>query len=638
MKIVHNIGDEWFSAKTVEELKSEVQEFFSAHNVEATVEVVDDGVEVFIDDVHDIDAAEDMNIALRFCNSRQFGKAKKVLKEFLSKKPYFSDAHRLLAQIEMEEKNFGKAIDVCKDALRFDPKNLYALILLGNLYSRDLDDIKTGLKYFKKAYELDSDSALVVTNYAATLMRDGGNEEEQERLFRKAIKLAPDYLNSYYGLASILIGRSEFDEAFKLVFQGLRVGSDRPENPVPLKKVLTEILVRTARECMKSFDDELITRVAESVKNVSAVEVRIEADKNIAAPAKVELSTRYHREFHRLVYNPDKITCGHQFYILHELEKLLMRVETEHAGHKVEFASHVNGLKNFRDKTLSYVSEKFRKLIPESQMDGLLSQLMNGVGGQLMNCPLDFVTTKRVFDKYPDAHALQVVGAYQLIIGGLQSVQQGMQAGFPKNIVRLNRVMNTVSFMQYRDLFGIDFLCQLDVPKDELKQAEELYCKCLATVDKYYPGAEWELVRNFIAELKCGEFFKVLGVGDEVVETLRKEESVEIFHKNVEENPAIGASVMMYMVEAIRRLRTMDFAAVKRVAVEIAMLGMDGISPSKKSGYAVPSLVGEDMSGCRMLAYYYVSWALAIPEKVDALGLPFADEYEQAKLMADAGR
>ena len=59
------------------------------------------------------------------------------------------------------------------------------------------------------------------------------------------------------------------------------------------------------------------------------------------------------------------------------------------------------------------------------------------------------------------------------------------------------------------------------------------------------------------------------------------------------------------------------------------MLGMDGISPDKQEGYKIPS-IDRDFGGYEMLAYYYVSWAIAIPEKVKMLGLPFETAYKNA--------
>ena len=96
-------------------------------------------------------------------------------------------------------------------------------------------------------------------------------------------------------------------------------------------------------------------------------------------------------------------------------------------------------------------------------------------------------------------------------------------------------------------------------------------------------------------------------------------------------------AIMMHMVDAIKRLEGLDVERVRIVAAQIAMLGTRGISPDKKSGYSVPALGNEDMSGPRMLAYYYVSWKIGFPGKFDVPGLPFEKEYEMALAMKNGG-
>ena len=57
---------------------------------------------------------------------------------------------------------------------------------------------------------------------------------------------------------------------------------------------------------------------------------------------------------------------------------------------------------------------------------------------------------------------------------------------------------------------------------------------------------------------------------------------------------------------------------------------MSGISPDQDH-YRVPSF-DDTMPGYKALAYYYVSWALAMPEHLAELQLPFEKEYEVAKV------
>jgi hypothetical protein len=86
----------------------------------------------------------------------------------------------------------------------------------------------------------------------------------------------------------------------------------------------------------------------------------------------------------------------------------------------------------------------------------------------------------------------------------------------------------------------------------------------------------------------------------------------------------------MFMVDALNYFKNKAAEDIKQTALEIAMLGTMGIDPNKKD-YIISSITGKRFSGNQVLAYYYVSWALAMPEQVQHLGLDFTKEYEIAK-------
>ena len=88
----------------------------------------------------------------------------------------------------------------------------------------------------------------------------------------------------------------------------------------------------------------------------------------------------------------------------------------------------------------------------------------------------------------------------------------------------------------------------------------------------------------------------------------------------------------MYMVGAIEFFKPMAKPKVKELAFEFATLGTSGIDP-KKDGYSIPSFQKKFFTGYQALAYYYVSWAIAIPEMLAKLQMPFDKEYELAKQM-----
>jgi len=62
------------------------------------------------------------------------------------------------------------------------------------------------------------------------------------------------------------------------------------------------------------------------------------------------------------------------------------------------------------------------------------------------------------------------------------------------------------------------------------------------------------------------------------------------------------------------------------------MLGMKGIQPDKQ-GYRIRTVPEKAFSGYHLLAYYYVTFALVLPEMLPQLGLPYDGEYAMAQKM-----
>lgn len=55
-------------------------------------------------------------------------------------------------------------------------------------------------------------------------------------------------------------------------------------------------------------------------------------------------------------------------------------------------------------------------------------------------------------------------------------------------------------------------------------------------------------------------------------------------------------------------------------------------------GYKLNSVPGKEFSGYHIMAWYYVSWMLAMPDDISVLNLPFKKEFEIAKSMDQSGR
>ena len=110
-----------------------------------------------------------------------------------------------------------------------------------------------------------------------------------------------------------------------------------------------------------------------------------------------------------------------------------------------------------------------------------------------------------------------------------------------------------------------------------------------------------------------------------------KTREMEKFQKSQEE---IGSNmaVVMFMVDALNYFEGKSNESIKKIAFEIAMQGTHGYSLDKKD-YRINSIPNKLFSGYHILAYYYVSWALAIPEMLSQLQMPYEKEYVLASNM-----
>ena len=144
--------------------------------------------------------------AIDLCNAREFARARRLLRDIVAASPDHSEARRLLAQVEMELGDIDAAVSACEEAVRLDPGNEWALILLGNLHARYRKDRKEGERYYRLAVERNPGSALARINLAA-MLGEAGDAAGAEALFREALEREPGNLNAVAGLSSLLLPR-----------------------------------------------------------------------------------------------------------------------------------------------------------------------------------------------------------------------------------------------------------------------------------------------------------------------------------------------------------------------------------------------------------------------------------------------
>lgn len=219
----------------------------------------------------------------------------------------------------------------------------------------------------------------------------------------------------------------------------------------------------------------------------------------------------------------------------------------------------------------------------------------------------------------------------------------------PKSILSNSKIYNIVNALQLKELYGVDLLDAFKATQAELKQAQTFYDEFLEYKEDKLPAEEYELVKHWAEDLKLDRYFELV---DE--QKYRKRKNIDSVLSSIENDPfevdydvkfkkkqteqfkktqseiGLNMAVVMFMVDALQFFEKKTQKEIKEIVFEIAMQGTLGYAPDKQ-GYQISKIPNKSFSGYHILTYYYVSWALAIPEMVSQIQLPYDNEYKLAQ-------
>lgn len=592
--------------------------------------------------------------ALDLCNKKDFEKATNLLEEIIKDEPQNSEAWRVLAQIHWINNNEpDKAYDELIEALRCEPKNIWALVLMGNLLTKEKNDIEHAKQYYDKVLEYYPDNAIAINNIGATYM-ERKDYEGALPYMEKALTIDDSYANSYYGLGLCYYHLGRLDDAFEICHKGTLKSSDRPENPA-VREELVKLFITVAKDYAdKTNYLNVWLGIKDELEAVDHVNIRFTEDRSLNVHAKMEYAPLHAAKEHVIRYNPSKDFVEHLF--IHEMMHLKMSQKATKDRRAKAVISSEQTRAAFRRRYINFMKKKHSH-IPSQELDKVINGLADGLGLQLMNCPLDLLVEQMIYQGYKIVRPIQLLSLFHMEQDNINAVKQASSNGFfPKEIVYANKVMNMVTSMHFKDMYGINLIGQYHPTKQEFDHAKDLYDEFKAYLNTFNPGDEYEMLEYFVQSFNMEDLVEIIdesqvtaGMKADLsmksdLKDLRggalSEEDVDVANAQFALNHQDGANptetmmMSMYMLGAMEYFDTLEPQDVHRIALEIAMVGVTGIHPDKK--YSIKSIPDKEFGGYQLLAYYYVSWARAIPEKLDALGLPFSKAYESALQMYNA--
>lgn len=611
------------------------------------MKIENDWVTIEIDTSAIISQEADYKTTVALCEKGKYSEAKPILKKLIDKNPTNSEYHRIMGQVLSDEGDQEEAINCLIDALRWDSKNGWALLMMGNIFAKFKDDVPTAMKYYDQAQIANPKDNITINNIGANLMQQG-KWEEAKKYFYEALKINDQYPNTHFALGMIAEIEMDLQSAFYSTIQSIKLNKS--------KDVLYQNSVRQAFDISNKIiatdtGNKIFTEYRYKLEFEGGRKIDIIQDEEIPTAAKFEFAENYDRETHIVKYNPTYPAIEH--LIMHELVHLDFVIEARKVKLNQLFISTQHH-KNAFIKGLDSTIKKFSKMgVSEKAIVEYCSNLFEGMNRQIFNTPIDLFIENFLYSEYADLRPFQFISLFNMLQEGLKAVTDSKIIELsPRDIISKSKVYNLVNALQFKELFGFDLIKDFNASPIELKLATDFYDEYLQYRDDKGPAEEYELVIHWAEDLKLDKNFELVNeheyrIKNKDINTLiksiendpydlnskdlYKEREMDKFQKS-QQNIGTNMAVVMFMVDALSFFETKSTDEIKKIAFEIAMQGTQGFKPEHDK-YIVSSISGKIFSGYHILAYYYVSWALTIPEMLSQLQLPYDEEYSLALKM-----
>jgi hypothetical protein len=486
-----------------------------------------------------------------------------------------------------------------------------------------------------------------MNNIGGNLMQQG-KIQEAKKYFLDALEINDQYPNTHYALGLIADIENDLYTSFNFSINAIKCNKNKDglyQNSVRQAFEVAKKIVST-NDGQKIWQNYRYKLEFEGDREIDIVE-----DNTIPTAAKFEFAENYKRPKHTIRYKPDYPAVEH--LIMHELVHLDFVIKARKVELNQLFISNQNHKEGFI-KGLEPTIRKLNKMgISEQDISKYCSGLFDGLNLQVYNAPIDLFIEDFIYSDYSDLRPYQFLSLYNMIQNGIKAVTDKEAAEIsPKDILSKSKIYNIVNAIQYKELYGIDFIKDHQATPAELKQANEFYEEFIEYKLDKEPAEEYELVMNWAEDLKLHKNFELIAEKEYLI----KRTNIDNFLSSIEKDPfniktpdpsekrdmdkfqksqkEIGTnmSVVMYMVSALEFFQGMPNDEIRKIAFDIALQGRLGYSPDK-DGYRIPSIPNKEFSGYNILAYYYVSWALSNPDLLSQLQLPYTEEYELALKM-----
>ena len=140
------------------------------------------------------------------------------------------DVYLALAQLDIEMKNYSRAIRECETTLRIDPRRYEAYNLMGIAYRRS-GDIEKAIANYNQALNINPAFQQIYYNLGIAYMKKGDVDKAQS-LFQETISMNPNFADAWAGLGDLYFQNQQLEQARDSYLKYLAIdpGSGRVHN------------------------------------------------------------------------------------------------------------------------------------------------------------------------------------------------------------------------------------------------------------------------------------------------------------------------------------------------------------------------------------------------------------------------
>ncbi len=501
------------------------------------------------------------------------------------------------------------------------------------------NDVSTGLIYYHKILELDSNNYLALSNIGSILAKSG-KDEEAALFFEKSLKIRPNFPNAILSLGIISYNKGEFLQSFEYSTKGLKQLQFTDHLNEDLNSQLENLLVSAAKGYQQEANEErLYLPFMKRLESRSKLPIIISEDEDITSWAKLEVGEYHHRNHHKIIINKKK-DGGYSYYVFHELKHLEYILDARENQENEIFSSDERTYEKFKNRVIKDGKFKNLKSVLGDKVEGLIKKLYQGLNLQIYNAPIDVFIESDLYKEFPELRPLQFLGLLNMHREAIQGANdQGIKERFPSFIRDANITLTLTQIYLFRDLFGYDLTSEITEKRLHSK-AQSLYDQFLEMKDDKAPAEEYDLIRWWAEDLGLIPYFKLekeVLLDDQLTaiesdqfnlesSSLQEEEQMQKFFASHKQS-GLNMAVVFHMQSAKAYFKTISKSKIREIATEIALLGRSGIDPYSEETYNLSSVPGKEFSGWKLLAWMYCAWMEVDKGVARELGLDFGREY-----------